>query len=106
MLKSKINALLKAKSDMMKEMSHGGTSIEWKCTVKGEHVIILNNDYSESDFKITILKNGDIEVTDELMGKLVTYLLKGDEWFHDFQNEDDGIESAINDIFGYFYDRY
>ena len=34
MLKFKINALLKSKSDIMKEMSHGGTSIAWKCTVK------------------------------------------------------------------------
>ena len=106
MLKSKINALIKSKSDIMKETSHSGTCIEWKCTVKGKHVIVLNNDYSESDLKIHILKDGDIEVTDELMGKTITYLIKGDKWFQDFQNEDDGIDLAINYIFSYFYNRY
>lgn len=44
MLKSEINALLKSKSDTMKEMSHGCTSIEWKCVINRKNLIDIYND--------------------------------------------------------------
>ena len=106
MLKSEINAMLKSKSDMAKEMSHGCTSIEWKCVNNRENLIDIYNDYSESHFKIVIEKDGCIEAKDELMEATIIYLLKGDKWYDDFQHINDGIEKAINAIFSYFYDRY
>lgn len=106
MLKSEINALLKSKSDMMKEMSHGCTSIEWKCVINRKGLIDIYNGYSESHFKIIIDEDGDIEVKDELMEETITYLINGDKWYEDFQDINDGIDKAINAIFSYFYDRY
>lgn len=106
MLKSRINELLKSKSDMMADANNQSCDIEWKCVRNGKHVIILYNDYSESHFKIIIHKDGDIEATDELLGNTVCYLIKGDKWYHDFKTEDGGIELAINAVFSYFYCQY
>ena len=85
--------------------------IIWNVEKNTQKEIIISNDYMGGvKFSIKIVENGtnekDIKIVDETQKSIVTYLIQGNEFYCDFENQEVGIAQAVSKIVRYFYYLY
>lgn len=97
MLKSEIKALLKEEDQ--------NDEITWNVTTNRKSLIVITNDYTESDFTIKTDEDNTITVSDINTEDTVCYLFN-DKYFQDYTDHDDGIRKAIRKLVNYFYRMY
>lgn len=84
--------------------------IKWSVIENKKDLIAITNDYDEGirfEIRLHQGEGRDIKITDENGWKHdVDYMLGGDDWFHDFRDEEKGIEEAIKKVVRFFYYYY
>lgn len=84
------------------------SEIEWKVVKNTRNLIILTNDYAEDiEFKIEVLGENDIKVTD-VNGwvHMIALLLFGTDRWSDFSDVESGLRKAIKLVVEHFYYYY
>ena len=81
-------------------------SIKWYIVEKTDDKIVLTNSY-DTCVKFTIkIANDGIIVVDDHMVHSVCYLLKGDNRWDDYAEDEDGILLALKSAVNYFNRTY
>lgn len=97
MLKSEIKALLK-------ELNQND-EINWDVTTNRKNLVVITNDYCESDFLIKADEDNTISIEDVNMEETICYLFH-DKYFQDYTDHEDEIKKAIKNLVSYFYHVY